>query len=48
MNHLRKALQIFETGTLVHNNLCGKLISLLQSPTTSDESFKVTSVPFFS
>ena len=27
--------------------LCGKLVSSLQSPTTFDERFKVTSVPFF-
>ena len=47
MNHLQKILRIFETGTLVHNNLCGKLISLLELSTTSDECFKFTSVPFF-
>ena len=29
------------------NNLCGKLFSSLESPTTFDEIFKVTSVPFF-
>ena len=47
MNHLQKILRIFETGTLVHNNLYGELISLLESSTTSDECFKFTSVPFF-
>ena len=42
-----KTLRIFETCVLVNNNLCGKLTSLLSLPTTSDESFKVASVPFF-
>ena len=42
-----KALQSFETCVLVNNNLCRKLFSSLESPTTFDESFKVTSVPFF-
>ena len=43
-----KALRSFETFVLVNNNLYGKLFSSLESPTTFDESFKVTSVPFFS
>ena len=42
-----KALRSFETFVLVNNNLCGKLFSSLESPTTFDESFQVTSVPFF-
>ena len=41
-----KVLQRFETYVLVNNNLCGKLFSSLESGTTFDESFKVTSVPF--
>ena len=43
---LEKALRSFETCALVNNNLCRKLFSSLESPTTFDESFKVTSVPF--
>ena len=30
-----------------YNNLLGKLVSSLELPTTFDERFKVTSVPFF-
>ena len=41
-----KALGNLETCVLVNNNLYRKLVSSLESPTTSDESFKVTSVPF--
>ena len=37
-----KALRIFETCVLVNNNLCGKLVSSLESTTTFDEGFKVT------
>ena len=37
----------FETFVLVNNNLCGKLFSSLESPTTFAESFKNTSVQFF-
>ena len=40
-----KALESFETYVLVNNNLGRKLFS--SSPTASDESFKITSVPFF-
>ena len=40
-----KALRNF---VLVNNNLCGKLLSSLESPTIFDESFKVTLVPSFS
>ena len=39
-------LRSFETCVLV-NNLCRKLFSSLVSPTTFDETFKVTPVPFF-
>ena len=42
-----KALRILETCVLVNINLCGKLVLSLESPTTLDERFKVTSVPFF-
>ena len=41
-----KALRILETCVSVNNNLCEKLSSL-ESPTTFDESFQVTWVPFF-
>ena len=34
-----KALQSFETCVLVNNNLCGKLFSSLESPTTLDKDF---------
>ena len=40
-----KDLQSFESCVLC-SNLCGKLFSSLESTTTFDESFKVTSVPF--
>ena len=42
-----KALQSLETCVLVKNNLWRKLFSSLESPTTLDEIFKVTSVSFF-
>ena len=42
-----KALGSLKTCVLVNNNLCRKLLSTLELPTTFDESFKVTSVPFF-
>ena len=32
---------------LINNNFCGKLLSSLELPKTFDESFKVTSGPFF-
>ena len=41
-----KASWIVETCVLVDNNLCGKLFSLFESPTTFYESFKVTAIPF--
>ena len=42
-----KALRSLETCASVNNNLCGKLFSSLESPTTFDERFKVTSVEIF-
>ena len=44
---LTKAFQTLKTCVLVNSNLHGKLFSSLESPTTFDESFKVTSVSFF-
>ena len=42
-----KVLRSLETRVLVNNNLCGKLVSPFESPTTFDERFKVTFVPVF-
>ena len=42
-----KVLRSFETCVLVNKNLYGKLFSSVESPTTFDESFKVTSAPVF-
>ena len=42
-----KALQNLKNSVLVNENLWGKLFSSLESPTTFEEIFKVTSVPFF-
>ena len=42
-----KALGSLKTCVLVNNNLCGKWILSLKSSTTFDESFRVTSLPFF-
>ena len=42
-----RALRGLKTCALVNNNTRGKLFSYLESPTTFDEIFKVTSVPFF-
>ena len=39
-------LRIFETFVLVNNNLCGKLVLLLELPIKFYEIFKFTSVPF--
>ena len=39
-----KALQILEICVSVNNNLCGKFVSTLDSPTTFDERFEVTRV----
>ena len=41
------AARIFENCELVTNNLRGTLFSSLELTKTFDESFKVTSVPFF-
>ena len=38
-------LRSLKACVLVNNNRCGKLVSSLESPTTFDENFKVTSVP---
>ena len=43
-----KVLQSFETCVLVNNTSCGILFSSLESPpTTFNESFNVTLVPFY-
>ena len=42
-----KALRFCETCALVYNNLCGKLFSSTESPTTFDERFKAALVPSF-
>ena len=42
-----KTLRSLQTCALVHNSLYGKLVLSLESPTTFDESLKVTLVPFF-
>ena len=42
-----KALRSFETCVFANRNLCQQLFSSLESPTTFDESFKVTLVMFF-
>ena len=42
-----KPLPSLETCVSVNNSLCGKLVSLLESPITFDKRFKVTLVPFF-
>ena len=42
-----KTSQIFETYVLVNNNLCGKLVSSLASPTTFYETFIATWMPSF-
>ena len=47
MNHLQKLYKALKTLVIVNNNLCRKLFSSLVSPTTFDEIFRVTSVPFF-
>ena len=39
--------KLTNTCVLVNNNLCEKLVSSLELPTTFDERFKVTLVPFF-
>ena len=42
-----KALRSLETCVLIKNKLCRKLFSSLETPTSFDERFMVTSVPFF-
>ena len=49
MNHLQNFLNfliIFFNVNLFNNNLCGKLVSLLELPIKFDERLKVTSVSF--
>ena len=43
-----EAFWSLETCLSVNNNLCGKLVSSLESPITLNERFKVTSVLFYS
>ena len=47
MSHLEKLYEFFETCKPVNNNLREKLVSSLEFPIKFDETFKVTSVPFF-
>ena len=42
-----KAFWSLKSCVLINNSLCRKLFSLLESPTTFEKSFKVTSVPNF-
>ena len=42
-----KALRGLETYLSLYNNLHGKLVSSLESPTAFYERFRLTSVPFF-
>ena len=42
-----KSLWSLENCVLVKNNFCAKSVSSIESPTTFDERFKVTLVPFF-
>ena len=44
---LEKPLGSLETCVLVNSILYGKLVSTLESTTTFDQIFTVTSVPFF-
>ena len=46
MNYLQKLYKA-ENLMSVNNNLCGKLVSSLESAITFGERFKVTSIPFF-
>ena len=43
---IAKGLRTFETCVSVNNNLCGKSVSSLESPTAFDKRLKVTSVLF--
>ena len=48
MNHLHaEALRIFDTCVSFNINLNGESVSALEFPIKFDESFEVTSVPFF-
>ena len=47
MKYKQKLYEALKLFLSVNNKLCGKLVSLLVSPVTSDERFKVTSAPFF-
>ena len=47
MNHLQELYKSLKTCVSVNTSLCGKITSSLELPTKFDESFKVTSVPFF-
>ena len=42
-----KVLRKLETFVFVNNNLWGKLVSSLDSPTAFDETSRITWVPFF-
>ena len=44
---LAKDLESLEPFLPVNSNLCGKLVSSLESPVTFNERFKVTLLPFF-
>ena len=47
MKYSQKLCDLSKACLSINNNLCGKLISTLESSITFDERFKVTSVPFF-
>ena len=42
-----KSLQGLKTCVSVNDNLCGKLVSSLESPITFDERFQITSISSF-
>ena len=45
MNYLQRLFEALKLVHLVNNNLCEKLFSLLELPTTFEEMLTVTSVP---
>ena len=47
MNFMQKTLLSLETWVSINNNLCGKLISSIESRTPFGERFTVTSLFFF-
>ena len=47
MNHFQQLYQVLKLVYHFNNSLCGKLVSLLESPIKFGERFKVTSVPYF-